>query len=205
MLDEFARNWIWAISFATATSSRIKIGRFARFVTSRTGHVTVLAVCDHYRNRNDSKCFGHETAGNGRSSRTNALRRVVGGRSGLLPGLSGILASTPEFMALPFRKTRRLVEPCMEHGTAQSVCPGLANSPRITFAFRSVNGCGIVHPRRSNSVTKSFDNSGNAVGGSRRTGTCVGAAVDQSFVRPSGVAECRRAWRQVQSGQERRR
>src|SRR6516162_1631471 len=93
-------------------------------------------------------------------------------QSKILPGLSGFFASSDELVAEPFQNTRRLVlvEPCIEHSTAQSVCPGLANSPRITFAFRSVNGCGIVHPRPCSSATKFFGSSGNAVGTSRLMG-----------------------------------
>jgi hypothetical protein len=58
------------------------------------------------------------------------------------------VASAVELVAEPFQNTRRLVERCVEQSTAQSVCPGLANSPRMTLALLSVYGCGIVQPRR---------------------------------------------------------
>src|SRR4051794_18091753 len=88
----------------------------------------------------------------------------------ILPGVSGFLESSTEFVGTPFQKMRRRVDPLVEHSTAQSVCPGFANSPRITLDFRLVYGCGIVHPRRSSSGSKFFGSSGNAVGGSRFIG-----------------------------------
>ena len=62
------------------------------------------------------------------------------------------------------------MDPGLEHSTAQSVCPGFKNWPRITFALRFVYGCGMVQPRRWSSAINLFGNSANAVGWSRNTG-----------------------------------
>jgi len=58
--------------------------------------------------------------------------------------------------------------PLTEHRTAQSVWPGLANSPRMTlFGFFVNTSCGTAHPRRWSSWTTLRGSSGNAVGGRR--------------------------------------
>src|SRR5579859_1000156 len=95
------------------------------------------------------------------------------------------------FVSEPFQKTRIVEMLFTEHSTAQSVWPGLANSPLITLCGFFVYGvCGIVQPRRWSSRTTLPGSSGKAVGGSRTirrsapsnrlfrsSGGCVNAAL----------------------------
>src|SRR6266446_2952046 len=73
------------------------------------------------------------------------------------------------FFSEPFQNTRIVETPLTEHSTAQSVWPGLANSPLMTLFgfFADAASCGIVHPLLCSSWTRLAGSSGNAVGGSR--------------------------------------
>src|ERR1035441_7776392 len=58
------------------------------------------------------------------------------------------------FVATPFQNTYISRCPALEHNTAQSIWPGLANSPLITFARLLDSECwGMVHPRLSSAAT----------------------------------------------------
>src|SRR6516225_9382128 len=74
------------------------------------------------------------------------------------------------FFSELFQKTRMEETPFTEHRTAQSVWPGLANSPRMTLRGFFVYGvCGIVQPRRWSSRMTLRGSSRNADGGAAQS------------------------------------
>src|SRR5207249_3092867 len=77
------------------------------------------------------------------------------------------------FFSEPFQNTRIVETPLTEQSAAQSLCPGLANSPlMMLFGFFVTPSCGIVHPLRSNSLTRLAGRPRTAAGESRTIGTC---------------------------------